>query len=127
MQYLGTLGEEIALNFFKKEGYKLLEQNYTQRPIGEIDLILKKNNTIYFIEVKSTIIKNLSDNIEFNTGPRRKMNFRKIKKFKKIVNFYIKKKQLEKYEINCRLLGALVYLEEKEKIAKVRIIDDFSV
>jgi putative endonuclease len=44
----GRLGEEKAIEFLKKNGYKILERNYKTK-IGEIDIIArkKKKNNIY--------------------------------------------------------------------------------
>ncbi|KKP86331.1 MAG: hypothetical protein UR87_C0022G0011 [candidate division CPR3 bacterium GW2011_GWE2_35_7] len=37
-QKLGDLGEEIASNYLKKKGYKILERQYKSQ-YGEIDII----------------------------------------------------------------------------------------
>lgn len=49
---LGIIGEDYAENYLKNEGYSLLERNWT---LGhkEIDLIVKKDNVIVFVEVKT--------------------------------------------------------------------------
>jgi putative endonuclease len=47
----GTWGEEMALRYFLERGYELVERNYRTR-YGELDLILRKNNTLVFVEVK---------------------------------------------------------------------------
>lgn len=49
---IGSLGENIALNYLKKHNYIILDQNWHSR-FGEIDIIAKKNNKIFFIEVKA--------------------------------------------------------------------------
>jgi len=60
---IGNLGEKIAERYLKKKGYQILEKNYINKFVsgpqkGEIDIIVKKNDTIIFVEVKSLIIKN---------------------------------------------------------------------
>ncbi|GAB4534571.1 MAG: YraN family protein [Thermodesulfovibrionia bacterium] len=49
---LGRKGEEIALRFLRKNGYKIVDRNY-RTPIGEIDIIAKDEDTLVFIEVKT--------------------------------------------------------------------------
>src|SRR3990167_9989 len=51
---LGDLGEEIAANYLKNKGYKILARNY-QKPWGEIDIVARNvsRETFVFIEVKS--------------------------------------------------------------------------
>ena len=48
----GAKGETMVLWYLRLRGYRLLERNYT---VGhkEIDLIMRKGNTIAFVEVKS--------------------------------------------------------------------------
>ena len=53
---LGQWGEELAENFFRKDGFKLVAKNWRaqgQKMIGEIDLICEKEKEIVFIEVKT--------------------------------------------------------------------------
>jgi putative endonuclease len=49
---LGKLGEEIAVEFLQKEGYEILETNWTFQK-AEVDIIAKKENTLAIIEVKT--------------------------------------------------------------------------
>lgn len=51
-QTVGQRGEAEAVRFLKKNGYKILEQNY-RTPLGEIDIIAKDRHTIVFVEVKT--------------------------------------------------------------------------
>jgi putative endonuclease len=49
---LGKSGEQAAVNFLKKQGYKILGCNYRSE-LGEIDIIASDKDTICFIEVKT--------------------------------------------------------------------------
>jgi len=49
---IGREGEDAALRFLKKHGYKILHKNYRTRT-GEIDIIAQDGETIVFIEVKA--------------------------------------------------------------------------
>lgn len=49
---LGKRGEEIALQFLKKKGYRILQKNYVCK-LGEIDLIAQEKDTLTFVEVKT--------------------------------------------------------------------------
>jgi len=51
-QIFGKNNESLAAIYLKRQGYRILEQNYRTR-IGEIDIIARDNETIAFIEVKS--------------------------------------------------------------------------
>ena len=53
-QDLGQLGEKLASDFLKKQGYKILGHNYRTRG-GEIDIVAKDGEAIIFIEVKTRV------------------------------------------------------------------------
>lgn len=48
---IGNIAEEHALEFLTNQGLRLLERNF-QTKLGEIDLIMEKNEQIIFIEVR---------------------------------------------------------------------------
>ena len=48
---LGKQGEELALKFLRKKGYKILESNYKTK-LGEIDIIATDKDAVCFVEVK---------------------------------------------------------------------------
>ncbi|HSV62953.1 MAG TPA: YraN family protein [Chthoniobacterales bacterium] len=50
---LGTRGENLACQFLKKSGYKILYRNFKGRTGGEIDLVCRDRDTLVFVEVKT--------------------------------------------------------------------------
>ena len=49
---LGKKGEDLALRYLKKNGYRIFERNYACK-VGEVDIIAKEKDTLVFIEVKT--------------------------------------------------------------------------
>ena len=49
---LGRLGEDLAAERLKKEGYRIVRRNY-RNPFGEIDIIAQDGKTLCFIEVRT--------------------------------------------------------------------------
>src|SRR5258706_11908193 len=49
---IGKKGEDLAVEYLKKKGYKILERNY-RKQYAEIDIIAVKNNVLVFVEVKT--------------------------------------------------------------------------
>ena len=47
----GTEGEVVARDYLIGKGYRILEMNY-RRASGEIDIIVRKRDTVAFVEVK---------------------------------------------------------------------------
>ena len=48
----GKKGEDRAVRYLKRKGYRILERNYRFKH-WEIDIIAQKGDTIVFVEVKS--------------------------------------------------------------------------
>lgn len=80
---LGNTGEILAQKFLKKQGYKILEKNYSNK-IGEIDLICynKKEDCYIFVEVKTR------SSLEFGS-PAEAVNFHKQNKIRKTAEVYL--------------------------------------
>ncbi len=108
---LGREGEEIAIKFLKKNGYKIIEQNY-KVPLGEIDIIAKDGDTLVFIEVKAR------ESLEFGR-PFEAVNYTKMKKITKAALSYIKK---FKETPPCRFDVLSVYF--KDKRPEIELIRD---
>ena len=49
---IGNIGERLAAEFLQKKGYRVVAQKFRHRR-GEIDLIVKRDNWVLFIEVKT--------------------------------------------------------------------------
>ena len=49
---LGEKGEDIAVRYLKKRGYRIVERNYRVR-LGEIDIIAEQGADLVFVEVKT--------------------------------------------------------------------------
>lgn len=50
---LGTRGENLACQFLKRSGYKILYRNFRGRTGGEIDVVCRDGDTLVFVEVKT--------------------------------------------------------------------------
>ncbi|MDI6872751.1 YraN family protein [Candidatus Solincola sp.] len=48
----GRAGEEAAVRFLKRRGYRILERNF-RTPFGELDIVALKGRDLAFCEVKS--------------------------------------------------------------------------
>ncbi len=67
----GDIGERAAADFLVRNGYKILDRNYTVRG-GEIDIIAQKDETIAFVEVKTRKEAPLSEGEEAITPVKKK-------------------------------------------------------
>ncbi len=71
---IGDRGEVLALAYLAKKGYTLVERNYRTRH-GEIDLVVRDDKTLVFVEVKSRRGTGFGDPLEAVT-PRKRANIR---------------------------------------------------
>lgn len=83
---LGKYGEEKAVRFLKKNGYKVLEQNF-RSSLGEIDIVAKDKNCICFVEVKTR-------NSQDKGLPQESITTRKQHKLSQLALVYLKNKKL---------------------------------
>ncbi len=52
LKEVGKKGEKAAELFLRKRGYKIIERNF-RTPFGELDLIVRDDNVLIFVEVKT--------------------------------------------------------------------------
>ncbi len=84
---LGEKGEELAVEFLQKKGYKILERNWRFKK-AEVDIITIKNNVLAVVEVKTR-----SSNYFGN--PQDFVNPKKIQLLVEAINEYVTSKNLE--------------------------------
>ncbi len=77
----GRQFEELARKYFVEHGFEILEKNW-QAGHKEIDLIVKKDNQIVFVEVKSASSKRFGH-------PSERVDKRKIRNLSHAANQYI--------------------------------------
>jgi putative endonuclease len=87
MKPLGSEGEDLAVRFLQKKGYRIVARNY-KTPVGEIDIIARDGDTIVFIEVKTRT------DISFGY-PFEAVNNRKRQKLKNLALLYLKRQGKE--------------------------------
>ena len=83
----GNIGEDIACDYLVKNKYKIIARNFRTK-FGEIDIIAKSPEKItIFCEVKTM----RNNELENSLIPEDQMSPVKIKKFKKISEWYANK------------------------------------
>lgn len=78
---LGKIGEQMAVDFLKKDGYSILETNWVFQK-AEIDIVAQKGNVLAIVEVKTR------SSIDFGL-PQDFVNPKKIQLLVKAVNEYV--------------------------------------
>ncbi len=90
----GSISEDIAADFLKEQGYKILERNFRFHK-NEIDIIAKDHEFLTFIEVKAR--KSTQHGYGFEA-----VNTAKQSLIKKVAQSYLIMKKLSLYDTPCR-------------------------
>ncbi len=109
---LGKKGEELALRFLKKRGYRVVEKNYVCK-MGEMDIIAREKDTWVFIEVKTRTSTLFGP-------PQLAVNPSKQRQLSKVALNYIKEKHQE--DVKARFDVVAILLGQKE--AEIELIKD---
>ena len=108
---LGKEGEEKALRFLKKRGYRIIEQNYVCN-LGEMDIIAKEKDTLVFVEVKTRTSTAFGP-------PQLAVTPFKQRQLSKVALYFLKEKKLE--DVKARFdVVAILLSPEKEEIELIR-------
>jgi putative endonuclease len=84
---LGKLGEELAVDFLEKNGYEILDTNWTYDK-AEIDIIAKKETILAVVEVKTR------SSLDFGL-PQEFVKPKKIQLLVKAINEYVNQNDLD--------------------------------
>ena len=84
--YLGKSGEDIAADFLKRNGYKIVARNF-KTGVGEIDIVANHKDTVCFIEVKTRNSNRFGSGLEA-------VNNIKQRQISKAALSYLKQKKL---------------------------------
>lgn len=107
------MGEDKAVEFLEKKGYKILNRNYRSR-FGEIDIIAMDRNCLVFIEVKTRRDMSYGRPIEAISKV-------KIGRILKTLKFYISQKKI--YDSDIRI-DAIEVLMKNHKNVKINHIEN---
>ena len=98
---IGKLGENLAVQYLEKMGYKILERNFECRQ-GEIDIIALDKEELVFVDVKTRK--------RFMYGmPREAVSDIKQKHLFKAIEYYLYKRNLENEFIRIDVIEVYLY------------------
>ena len=112
----GERGEKAALNYLKKQGYKILETNFFNprgRRLGEIDIIAKDKEEVVFVEIKTR-----TDSYKNAPAPEESITRKKLHKLNKTASFYITKNRL--FDVPYRFDAITLLADTENNCAKLK-------
>jgi putative endonuclease len=95
----GRYGEDLAIKYLKDRGYRIVETNY-ECYLGEIDIVVFKNNRYVFVEVKSKR--------DFSYGrPEEMLNYYKQRKLLNLAKIYLEENDLANVDYQIDLIAII--------------------
>ena len=85
---IGQIGERATLEFYKKRGYSPVMMNYRRRS-GELDVIVKKDNLLVFIEVKSVSCETFDSEVYRDRNPAENIHQKKQARLRKTIAIFL--------------------------------------
>ena len=116
----GELGEREAQRYLKKRGYEIIDCNYqnkTGRRLGEIDIIAKKEDKIFFIEVKARILDDKRTIL-----PEENITRSKLLKLQRIAQNYIRENNF--WDINYQFDAvSIIFDKNNKKVLEIKHLE----
>lgn len=111
---LGKQGEEIAANYLKNKGFRVLERNFRCR-LGEIDIVAAKGKCLVFVEVKTR------NSLKYGM-PCEAVTPQKLAHIAKTAQFYLLKNHIKQAEqridvIEILCIGEKAYIRHTENVS----------
>ncbi|RJQ25778.1 MAG: YraN family protein [Peptococcaceae bacterium] len=113
-QATGRQGEEIAADYLKSKGYRILNRNFRCR-LGEIDIIAVDREQLVFIEVRAKS----SDRYGL---ARESIHGQKQARLRRLAAYYLQAEG--KTSQNCRFDVVAVQFDREGKLVEVEHIED---
>jgi putative endonuclease len=119
---LGSMGEGLAEQEYRKLGFEVIGKNvrvYGNKQIGEIDLIVGKNNELVFVEVKTRRSE------KFGTGAEAVDYFKQRKLVQAIKTFLHRNPRFDGWDWRADVVQVDIDNVQNPAIILENVIEDF--
>ena len=137
---IGDFGENLAGDWLKKQGFKILDRNYWTK-FGEIDIVGKKDGQIIFFEVKTVTRATFRDKFPYNDlwpdgvsceskemeddyEPEDNIHPWKLKRLARTMEIYLSDKNIDDDDVDWQLDILAVYVDQEGKLLKIDRLED---
>lgn len=110
----GIIGEKIACEFLRNNGFKIVETNYRCRD-GEIDIIASLRDTLVFVEVRT------KKDLMFGT-PEESITWRKMEKLNAVANHY--RQNHDNLPLDWRIDVIAICIDRDGKVNRIELIEN---
>ena len=110
----GILGEKLARDFLSKNGYRILETNY-RCPAGEVDIIVQREDTLVFVEVRT------KKSLEFGS-PEESITPTKAERLKAVAAHY--GQHHDNLPSSWRIDLVAIQLDRNRRVSRIELIEN---
>lgn len=123
---IGNLGEDIACDFLRKRGFRVIARNYLKK-WGELDIVGLKERKVHFFEVK-TVTRDLSSVSHVTDGYRAEDNMHpwKLKRLSRIIQTFLMDEMGED-DPDWQFNVITVSIDARNKEHKVEMLEDVTL
>lgn len=126
---IGRLGESVACRFLTGKGFTIIDRNY-QKKWGEIDIVARRGNKVYFVEVKSVSCEKGDFVVTHETSgkyrPEDNVHPAKLKRIARTIQSYLASENISP-ETLWQFDLITVKLDFKNREAKVFLMDNLII
>jgi putative endonuclease len=119
---VGAYGEQITVNYLKKQGFTILDTNYLKK-WGEIDVVARETNIIHFVEVKTVSYETkrlLKVAVSHGTWrPEENVSNHKLIKLNRVIESWLLENQCD---LDWQIDVAAVRIVPREKYATIKYL-----
>ena len=119
---IGKIGENLAKTFLMKQGFAILDQNYSVKQ-GELDIIAKKDSVLHFVEVKSIKVRDCATLPNVGITPEDNLTYSKWSKIIITIQHYLNHKAVP-HETPYQIDLACVYIDTEKRKGRVRLLQN---
>ena len=114
---VGSIGEKVAAEYLTRHGFSIRDRNIS-RKTGELDLVAEKEDTLYFVEVKTILVDEFPDeeSVRDDYDPSLNLHEAKVRKVARTGEWYVLEKN---WEGEWQVDGILVWLRRRDGMARV--------
>lgn len=114
---IGTYSEKVVVEYLRRRGFSLIATNVA-RKTGEIDVIVRRGNTLHFVEVKTVVREEFPTIMEAKDlfNPSSNIHAAKIRKVARTAEWYVAETS---WKGLVAVDAALVWLRQRDGVAKV--------
>ena len=118
MNPIGIKGEQYAVSFLERKGYRVTERNF-RKHYGEIDIISVQDHTLVFVEVKTRTSTKFGTGIEAISYFKLRSLIKTAMLYKKIHPQLPDALRIDAISVLLSKNGDLLDIDHRENIAEV--------